>query len=140
MITQYIFVTDCMEQGPIVVKYYPTDKMIGDFFTKPLGGAKFCRFCNILLNCSHDDYRPVNMDKLMDVHHRRVGTSHITSNTNIIRNEPTISTDMGSMTMTADSKECAGKRHNSMWAEIKNAHQSNKKREHEDTTVRARNR
>ena len=42
--------------------------MIGDFFTKPLGGAKFRCFQNIIMNCSHDDFGPVNMDELMKAH------------------------------------------------------------------------
>ena len=43
--------------------------MIGDFFTKPLGGSKFRRFRNIIMNCDHDDSGPVEMDELMKAHY-----------------------------------------------------------------------
>ena len=42
--------------------------MIGNFFTKPVGGAKFLRFRNIIMNISHDEYGPVDVDELMSIH------------------------------------------------------------------------
>ena len=36
---RYFFVADCVERGHITIKHYPTDEMIGDFFTKPISGA-----------------------------------------------------------------------------------------------------
>ena len=38
---RYFFVADCQKRNEIIITYCPTDEMIGDFFTKPLGGAKF---------------------------------------------------------------------------------------------------
>lgn len=38
---RYFFIADCVERQHVTIKYCPTDLMIGDFFTKPLGGAKF---------------------------------------------------------------------------------------------------
>jgi hypothetical protein len=37
---RYFFVADCQERNQIILTYCLTDEMIGDFFTKPLGGAK----------------------------------------------------------------------------------------------------
>ena len=37
-------VTDCVKKGHIIIKYHPTDKMIGDFMTKGLQGVKFEKF------------------------------------------------------------------------------------------------
>ena len=37
-------VTDHIEKGDLTVKYCPTDKMLGDFYTKPLQGKKFSDF------------------------------------------------------------------------------------------------
>ena len=56
---RYFFVANVIEQKHLTLKYCPTDKMIGDFFTKPVGGAKFRRFCNIIMNISM-----MNMDLL----------------------------------------------------------------------------
>ena len=39
--------------------------MIGDFSTKPLECSKFRRFRNIIMNCSYDEYGPVDIDKIL---------------------------------------------------------------------------
>ena len=65
---QYFFVADVAKRKHITIKYCPTDKIIGDFFTKPLGGAKFRRFWNIIMNCSYNEHGPVDVDALMEVH------------------------------------------------------------------------
>ena len=38
--------------------------MIGGFFTKDVGGAKFCRFRNTITTISHNEYEPVDLDEL----------------------------------------------------------------------------
>ena len=45
--------------------------MIGDFFRKPIGWAKFQRFHNIMMNIDHDEFEPVGMDELMAIHHEK---------------------------------------------------------------------
>ena len=45
-------VGDMQKRQHIIIEYCPTDEMIGDFCTKPVGGAKFWRFCNIIMNVS----------------------------------------------------------------------------------------
>ena len=42
--------------------------MIGIFFIKPVEGAKFWRFRNIIMKISHDEYGPVDVDELMAIH------------------------------------------------------------------------
>ena len=37
-------VTDHIEKGDLTVRYCPMDKMLGDFYTKPLQGKKFSDF------------------------------------------------------------------------------------------------
>ena len=59
---RYFFVSDCVKRGHIIIRYCPTDDMIGDFFTKPLQGTKFRLFRNIIMNCSYNEYGPVNME------------------------------------------------------------------------------
>jgi hypothetical protein len=42
---RYFFVSDRVKNGELSIEYCPTDEMrIGDFFTKPLQGAKFQKF------------------------------------------------------------------------------------------------
>ena len=47
---RYFFITDRVKNGELTVEYCPTDEMLGDFFTKPLQGAKFFDFRNKVLN------------------------------------------------------------------------------------------
>ena len=41
MNTRYFFVADVVKLQHVTIEYYPTDNMIGDFFTKPVRGEKF---------------------------------------------------------------------------------------------------
>ena len=69
---RYFFVADVHKRQYITIEYFPTDEMIGNFFTKPLGGAKFRRFRNIIMNVSHDEYGPVNVDESMLIHNKKM--------------------------------------------------------------------
>jgi hypothetical protein len=52
---RYFFVTDQIAKKNLRVTYCPTDDMLADFFTKPLQGAKFWKFRNMIMNLpSHD--------------------------------------------------------------------------------------
>jgi hypothetical protein len=67
-------VGDVMKRKEVTLQYCPTDEMIGDFFTKPLGGAKFRRFRNIIIimNISHDEHGPVDVDELTAIHYEKM--------------------------------------------------------------------
>ena len=69
---RYFFIADVQKRQHITIDYCPTDEMIGDFFTKPVRGAKFRRFRNIIMNISHDEYGPVDMDDLMTIHNEKM--------------------------------------------------------------------
>jgi hypothetical protein len=47
---KYFYVTDLVKRGELILQYCPTDKMIGDYMTKPLVGAKFKFFRNQIMN------------------------------------------------------------------------------------------
>lgn len=47
---RYFFITDRVKSGEVNIKYCPTNEMIADFFTKPLQGAKFRKFRDLVLN------------------------------------------------------------------------------------------
>ena len=49
---RYFFIKDRIREGEMQVVYCPTDDMIGDFFSKPLQGAKFKRFRKLILGLS----------------------------------------------------------------------------------------
>jgi len=46
------YVTDLIGKGEIEVIYCPTDEMIADYNTKPLVGAKFTKFRDLIMNLS----------------------------------------------------------------------------------------
>jgi hypothetical protein len=69
---RYFFVADVQKRQHITIDYCPTDEMIGDFFTKPVGGSKFRRFRNIIMNISHDEHGPVDVDELMIIHNEKM--------------------------------------------------------------------
>ena len=48
---RYFFIKDRVDSGELDIEWCSTDEMRGDFFTKPLQGAKFHRFRNLILNC-----------------------------------------------------------------------------------------
>jgi len=105
------------KHGQIIIKYCPTDAIIGDFFTKPLGGNKVRRFRNIIMNCDRDDYGPVDVDEIMKDHYQRIGDARDVNN-----DEPAVSRT----TETAASQECVEPRSNHMWAAIRIAHKNTK--------------
>ena len=47
---RYFFVKDRVDSNEIKIKYCPTTEMIGDFLTKPLQGATFRKFRDLILN------------------------------------------------------------------------------------------
>jgi hypothetical protein len=52
---RYFFVTDQVHKRNVRIEYCPTDKMITNFFTKPLQGTKFRTFRDLILGCCSDD-------------------------------------------------------------------------------------
>jgi hypothetical protein len=47
---RYFFITDMKEQGRLKIEYCPTDKMLGDYHTKPLHGTKMNNHRSQILN------------------------------------------------------------------------------------------
>jgi len=98
MNVRYFFVGDCQRRGHVVLRYCPTEEMIGDFFTKPLGGTKFRRFRNIIMNCRYDDFGPVNIDAIMAEHRENIALADTRNS------ESTVSRTL----RTVGSQECVG--------------------------------
>ena len=47
---KYFYITDLINRNEIQIVCCPTEEMIADYMTKPLVGAKFAKFCNIIMN------------------------------------------------------------------------------------------
>ena len=46
-----------MNSREVKIMYYPTEKMVADFSTKPLQGKVFVAHQNIIMRICEDDYR-----------------------------------------------------------------------------------
>ena len=51
---RYFFVADNVEKGIVEVMYCPTEKMTGDFMTKPLQGSKYTAFDREIMGLMDD--------------------------------------------------------------------------------------
>ena len=52
---RYFFVKDRSDKGKVKVEYCPTLQMLADFFTKPLQGALFNKFRDVIMG-----YKPIS--------------------------------------------------------------------------------
>jgi len=122
---RYFFVADVCQRNQITLEYCPTDEMISDFFTKPLGGAKFRRFQNIIMNITHDQHGLVDVDELTIIHHNKMQRRFEMEN-DVEVDEPT-KNKISKMSRVVDSQECVGdrgSRSNPAWATVRAAHQN----------------
>jgi hypothetical protein len=54
---RFFFITDQINKKKIMVKHCPTEEMIADYFTKPLQGALFRKFRNLILGVKEEDFQ-----------------------------------------------------------------------------------
>jgi hypothetical protein len=54
---KWFYITDLIARDEVAVRYCPTDDMIGDYMTKPLVGAKFYKFRDLIMNLSGKHHR-----------------------------------------------------------------------------------
>jgi hypothetical protein len=47
---RYFFVTARVKSNEVSIEYCPTGEMNADFYTKPLKGSPYRRFCNMIMN------------------------------------------------------------------------------------------
>ena len=47
---KYYFVKSKIDDGEVIVQWYPGKEMVADFFTKPLSGQEFLRYRNKIMN------------------------------------------------------------------------------------------
>ena len=53
---RYYFVKSRIDAGEVIVQWYSGEKLVGDFFSKPLSGSKFLRFKRKIMNHKRMDY------------------------------------------------------------------------------------
>ena len=55
---RYLFIKDKIKASELSIEHCGTDVMVADSFTKPLQGAKFCKFRKLIMNkvnCENDE-------------------------------------------------------------------------------------
>jgi hypothetical protein len=66
----YFFIVDRAKNGELRIKYCPTKKVIGDFFTKPLQGAQFYILHDDIMNVDpHSAYHSAHRSVLSPKSH-----------------------------------------------------------------------
>ena len=70
---RYFFIKDCIERKEVKIEFLGTDEMVADYFTKPLQGTKFIKFCNQIMNI--DKNIETNIDD--DINDGDEGIDHV---------------------------------------------------------------
>ena len=52
---RYFFIKDRVDKGEVELQYCPTLEMLADYFTKPLQGALFRKFWDVIMGYAHID-------------------------------------------------------------------------------------
>jgi hypothetical protein len=47
---KYFQITNLIERKEVTLQYCPMDAMLANYFTKPLTGSKFQKFCDAFMN------------------------------------------------------------------------------------------
>ena len=63
MDNRYFWIKDRLESEKIKVEYCPTEKMLADFFTKPLQGNLFRKFRDVVLGYKHISSLDMNAEE-----------------------------------------------------------------------------
>ena len=64
-ISDIFFIKDILKQEDIELKHCPTERMIADYFTKPLQGKQFRKLQDIIMGLSHfPDKERVEINKI----------------------------------------------------------------------------
>ena len=75
---RYFFIKDRIKNENIGIVHCPTDKMIGDFYSKPTQGGLFHKFRNVILGYEHTD--SLTRDPPLSQTEERVENSKFTNN------------------------------------------------------------
>ena len=54
LIIRYFYVTDKVRSGNVVIVYHPTQKLVGDYLTKPLNGTPFKNHRNTIMGINDE--------------------------------------------------------------------------------------
>ena len=83
---RYFYVTNKVRSGDVVIVYHPTQKLVGDFLTKPLNGTPFKNHRNTIMGLTDGDviYYKVKYEQEKAAYIKRIGYERdVTSSSNI---------------------------------------------------------
>jgi hypothetical protein len=69
---RYFFISDQIAKKEVAIQYCPTKQMVADYFTEPLHGALFYKFCDQILGLApmeaiHGDQRNASESNLVSM-------------------------------------------------------------------------
>ena len=64
---RYFFMKDRVDKGEVEVQYCPTLEMLADYFTKPLQGALFHKFWDVIMGYAHIDTLKTGLNNNVDI-------------------------------------------------------------------------
>ena len=72
---RYFYVTDKVRSGDVVIVYHPTQKLVGDFLTKPLNGTPFKNHRNTIMGITDGDiiYYKLKYEQEKAAYIKRIG-------------------------------------------------------------------
>ena len=72
---RYFYVIDKVRSSDVVIVYHPTNKLVGDYPTKPLNGTLFKNHCNTIMGINDGDiiYYKVKYENEKAVYRIRIG-------------------------------------------------------------------
>ena len=92
MDNRYFWINDRLESENIEVVYCPTEKMIADFFTKPLQGNLFRKFRDVVLGYKHISSLDVEDNSEESSSQERVGKGFLRENNEGLDDGPSVVT------------------------------------------------
>lgn len=97
MDNRYFWIKDRLESENIEVVYCPTEKMIADFFTKPLQGNLFRKFRDVVLGYKHISSLDVEDNSEESSSQERVGKGFLRENNKGLDDGPSVVTSKKSL-------------------------------------------
>ena len=111
MDNRYFWIKDGLRSEGITMEHCPTEQMMADFFTKPLQGSLFRKFCDIILGYEH--ILTLNSDGVESSDEECVG--HNTDGENVDRNNE----GRKAVAMANDSPNANGQKQPTVtWVEV----------------------
>ena len=107
---RYFFIKDIIKRENIKIEYCPTEEMVADFYTKPLQGKQFQKFCEFIMGIKFNEFELKSREERVEDNQKSQDLKTHDSNSN--KNDHTNLVQLGNNKnlITKISKETVTKR------------------------------